>query len=177
MRIATAVLDELQVTCVVISGVVPLEYVLSMLCFPPFRFSLSVLVLSFSLVLLAPRLRMLSLVLLLSLLSLLLLHLLLMSLDLRSLFIFLLPLMSQFLSLLLWPGLIALDAPGPLSFPISIIMPAPPVLLKSLVRNPFIGPPVSVPIMVSVVSSPTRVYIKIKTWDSIKISPPAVIIM
>jgi hypothetical protein len=56
-------------------------------------------------------------------------------------------------------------------------MPALPVLLKSLVRNPFIVPPVPVPIMVSVVSSPTRVYIKIKTWNSVIITPAPVIIM
>jgi hypothetical protein len=30
--------------------------------------------------------------------------------------------------------------------------------------------------MVSVVSSPTRVYIKIKTWDTVKIGPTPVII-
>ena len=67
--------------------------------------------------------------------------------------------------------------PGYLPFPMSIILPALPVLLKSYVRNPFIVPPVSVPIMVSVVSSPARIYIKIKTWYSIIISPTPVIIM
>jgi hypothetical protein len=59
----------------------------------------------------------------------------------------------------------------------SIFLPALPALLKSLVRNPFIVPPVPVPIMVSVVSSPTRVYIKIETWDTIIVTPPPVIIM
>jgi hypothetical protein len=56
-------------------------------------------------------------------------------------------------------------------------MPALPVLLELLVRNSFIVPPVPVPIMVSVVSSPTRVYIKIKTWHSVIITPALVIIM
>jgi len=45
------------------------------------------------------------------------------------------------------------------------------------VRNPFIVPPVPIPIMVSVVSSPTWVYIKKETWDTIIITPPPVIIM
>ena len=44
-------------------------------------------------------------------------------------------------------------------------------------RNPFIVPPVPVPIMVSVVSSPTWVYIKIKTWNIVIITPAPVIIM
>jgi hypothetical protein len=100
-----------------------------------------------------------------------------MVLNLRPLLILVLPLMSQFLSLGLWSGLIALDAPGPSPFPVSIIMPALPVLLKSLVRNPLIVPRVSVPMMISVVSSPTWVYIKIKTWNSVIISPTPVIIM
>jgi hypothetical protein len=56
-------------------------------------------------------------------------------------------------------------------------MPALPVLLKLLVRNPFIVPPVPVPIMVSVVSSPTRVYIKIEAWNIVVITPALVIIM
>jgi hypothetical protein len=59
----------------------------------------------------------------------------------------------------------------------SIFMPALPVLLKSLVRNPVIVPPVPIPIMVSVVSSPAWVYVKIETWDLVIISPAAVIIM
>ena len=42
--------------------------------------------------------------------------------------------------------------------------------------DPFIVPPVSVPIMASVISSPTRVYIKIETWYSVKIGPTPVII-
>lgn len=73
--------------------------------------------------------------------------------------------------------LIALNAPGSLSFPISIIIPALPVLLKSSARDSFIVPPVSVPIMIPVVPSPARVYIKIKTWDIIVITPTTIIIM
>jgi hypothetical protein len=46
-----------------------------------------------------------------------------------------------------------------------------------LVRNPFIVPPVPVPITVSVISSPTWVYIKIKTWNRLIITPAPVIIM
>jgi hypothetical protein len=56
-------------------------------------------------------------------------------------------------------------------------MPAIPVLLKALVRDSFIVPPVPIPIMVSVVSSPTWVYIKIETWDITIITPTPVIIM
>ena len=58
-----------------------------------------------------------------------------------------------------------------------IIMPVLPVLLKSSVRNPFIVPLVSIPIMGTVVSSPTWVYIKIKAWDIVIINPTPVIIM
>jgi hypothetical protein len=46
-----------------------------------------------------------------------------------------------------------------------------------LVRNPFIVPSVPVPIIVSVVSSPTWIYIKIKTWNIVIITPAPVIIM
>jgi hypothetical protein len=59
----------------------------------------------------------------------------------------------------------------------SITLPALPVLLKSLVRNPFIVPRMPVPIMVSVISSPTWIYIKIKTWNISIITPALVIIM
>jgi hypothetical protein len=72
---------------------------------------------------------------------------------------------------------ILLDIPGSLPFPISVIIPAIPVPLKLSVRNPFIVPPVSVPIMVSVVSSPSWVYIIIKDWNIVIISPTPVIIM
>src|SRR5512143_20101 len=109
-------------------------------------------------------------------LSSLLLHLLLMSLDLGHLSRPLLSLTSQFLSLRLRPRLIALNAPSPLSFPISIVIPVPPVMLKSSLGDPLIVPPVSVPITVPVVSSPTRVYIVIKSWDISVIGPPPVII-
>jgi len=108
--------------------------------------------------------------------SLLLLSLLLMLLDLRSLLILLLPLLSQFLALWLWSRLIALDVPRSLSFPMSSFLPALPVLLKSLVRNRFIVPPVPVPIMVSVVSLPPGVDIKIKTGHTVIIPPAPVII-
>jgi hypothetical protein len=55
-------------------------------------------------------------------------------------------------------------------------MPALPVLLKPLVRNQRIIPPVPIPIMVSVVCPPIRVHIKIKAWNMIKIGPAPVII-
>ncbi|NJD55580.1 MAG: hypothetical protein FIA94_04145 [Nitrospirae bacterium] len=103
--------------------------------------------------------------------------LLLMPPDLRSLLILFLPLMSQLLPLFLWPTLIALDAPGLLPFPISITVPVLPVTVKSLVRNPFIVPAVSVPIMVSVVASPARVYIIIELWNIPIESPTPIIII
>jgi hypothetical protein len=56
-------------------------------------------------------------------------------------------------------------------------MPALPVLLKLLIRNPLIVPPVPVPIMVPVVSSPAWVYIKIEAWNSVIITPALIIIM
>jgi hypothetical protein len=56
-------------------------------------------------------------------------------------------------------------------------MPALPVLLKSLGRNPLIVPAVPVPIMMTVVSSPAWVYIKIKARNMAVIHPPAVIVM
>jgi hypothetical protein len=106
----------------------------------------------------------------------LLLHLLLMSLNLRPLLILLLPLMSQFLSLWLRSRLIALDAPGPPPFPVSIILPALPVLSKPWLGNRLIVPPVSVPIMVTVVSPPAGVYIKIKARNSVVIGPTPIVI-
>ena len=106
----------------------------------------------------------------------LLLSLLLMLLNLRPLLILLLPLLSEFLSLGLRSRLIALDAPSSLPFPMTVSMPALPVLLKSLGRNPFIVPPVPVPITVSVESSPTWVYIKIETWNIGIINPAPVVI-
>ena len=97
--------------------------------------------------------------------------------NLGPLLILRLPLTSEFLSLLLWSRLIVLDAPSPLPFPMSIITPALPVLLQSLVRNPFVVPPMPVPIMVSVVSSPPWVYIKIETGNSVIVPPVPVIIL
>jgi hypothetical protein len=58
-----------------------------------------------------------------------------------------------------------------------IFMPALPVLLKPLVRNPLIVPPVAVPIMVTVVSSPAWVYIIVEAWNMAVIDPSPVIIM
>jgi hypothetical protein len=98
-------------------------------------------------------------------------------LNFRPPFILLLSLLSQFLSLLLWARLIALDTPGSSLFPMPIIFPTLPVLLKPLVRNPFIVPSVSVPVTVSVVSSPTRIHVKIETWNGAIITPAPVIIM
>jgi hypothetical protein len=170
---------------------------LSMFLILSFRFPLKLLVLRFHLAVLVFRLKMLLLLLLLGLLhplrlpdlGLFLLVLLLpvlflllvpgfpMLLDLRPLLILLLPLMSEFLSLLVQSGLITLDAPGSLPFPAAITVPALPVLSELSVRNPFIVPPVSVPIMAPVVSSPTRVYIEIETWNVVIITPAPVIIV
>jgi hypothetical protein len=58
----------------------------------------------------------------------------------------------------------------------SVLFPTAPILLKSLVRNPFIVPPMPIPMTISVVSSPTWVYIKIKTWNIAIITPAPVII-
>jgi hypothetical protein len=100
-----------------------------------------------------------------------------MLLNLRPLLILLLSLLSQCLSLLLRQRLIVLDAPRSLLFPMPIIMPALPVLLKLLGRNRFIVPPMPVPIVVSVVSSPTRIYVEIKTRNGIIVTPIPVIVM
>ena len=110
-------------------------------------------------------------------LSLLLLPLLLMPLNLRPLVILLLPLLSQLLSVLLRPGFITLDAPRSLFFPAATIVPALPVLLKPSVRNAFVVPPVSMPIVVPVVSSPTGVHVKIEAWNTVIVSPAAVIVV
>jgi hypothetical protein len=56
-------------------------------------------------------------------------------------------------------------------------MPSLPVPLNLMMRYSLVVPPVSVPMMVSVVSSPTWVYIKIKTWNVAIINPAPVIIM
>ena len=68
------------------------------------------------------------------------------------------------------------DPPGLLSSPRSVLLPTPPVLLKSLIRNPLIVPLVSVPIMVVVVNSPMWVYVKIETWNIVIVDPIPVII-
>jgi hypothetical protein len=64
-----------------------------------------------------------------------------------------------------------------MSFPMLIFMPGLPVLLQSFVRNPLIVPPVAVPIMVAVMSSPAWVYIIVKARNMAVINPPPVIIM
>jgi hypothetical protein len=106
-----------------------------------------------------------------------LLSLLLVVLNLRPLVILLLSFVSYFLSLLLRPRFIALDAPGPLLFPMSTTAPGLPVLLKSLVRNPLIVPSVTIPIMVPVVPPPAGIYVEIERWNSVIITPTPVIIM
>jgi len=65
----------------------------------------------------------------------------------------------------------SLDAQVP-CFPSADVIPGPPVPLKLMVRYSFVVPPVPVPIVVSVVSSPTRVYIKIENGDTMIISHP-----
>ncbi len=107
----------------------------------------------------------------------LLLHIFLVSLNFRPLLIFSLSLHSYFLPLLMLSRLIGLDAPVIVPFPMSIIMPIFPVVLKLSIRNPFIVPRVSVPIMGSVVFSPPWVYIVIKARDTVIISPIPIIIM
>jgi len=104
------------------------------------------------------------------------LSLLLMLLDLRSLLILLLPLLSEFLSLCLGARVIVLDAPRALPFPMALLLPALPVLLQALGRNPLIVPRVPVPIMGSVVASPAGVDIIIEPWDPVVISPTPVVI-
>jgi hypothetical protein len=59
----------------------------------------------------------------------------------------------------------------------SIFLPALPVLLQSLGRNPLIVPSVAIPIMVLVVPSPAWVYIKIKARNMAVIDPSPVVIM
>jgi hypothetical protein len=97
-------------------------------------------------------------------------------LNLRPLLILLLPLLPQYLLLLWRPRLIALDAPVFLPLPILIRVPALPILLKSLVGNLLIVPPVPLPVMVSVVSSPTRIYIEIELWNMIEVGPTTVVV-
>jgi len=162
-----------------------LNYLLSCYLYSAYLVPVFIEVLSLrTLALLAPRLRMLLLgeLPLLRLpdlgapLSLLRMTLLLISLNLGSLLILFFSLISQFLYLFLWSGSIVLDAPTSFLLPISVSIPALPVLLKPVVRNSFRVPPVSVPIMISVVSSPFRVYIVIKKWNTAIIDPTPVII-
>ena len=110
------------------------------------------------------------------LLPLLLHSLLLVPLHLGAPPIFLLSLTSQFLSLVRRMRPIVLDAIGSLPFPISIRVPALPVLLKASMRNPFIAPRVAVPIALPVVSSPARVDIVVETWNTAIIHPTPVVI-
>ena len=102
---------------------------------------------------------------------------LLVPLDLGPLLVLLLPLQPHCLLLPLRSGLIALNSPGPLLLPISVIMPAFPVLLKLSIGDTVIMPRVSVPVMVCVVSSPARVDIKIETRNVIEVGPASVIVM
>jgi hypothetical protein len=62
-----------------------------------------------------------------------------------------------------------------LPFPMVIRFPALPVLVKLLVRNPFIVPLVSVPGMVSVVFSPAGVDVIVKRGDTLVMRPSAVV--
>ncbi len=95
--------------------------------------------------------------------------------NLRPLLIVGFPLLSEFLSLLCRARLIALDTPGSLPFPMVIRLPALPVLVKLVVRNPFIVPLVSVPGVVSVVFSPAGVDVIIKRGDAAVMRPSAVV--
>jgi hypothetical protein len=72
--------------------------------------------------------------------------------------------------------LVVLDAPGSTPFPIPGIIPAFPVLLELPAGYPFMVPSVSVPIVVSVVSSPARIHIIIKPWDVVEVNPTVVVI-
>jgi hypothetical protein len=58
----------------------------------------------------------------------------------------------------------------------AIIVPALPVLLQALRRNPVIVPRVPVPTMGSVVASPAGVYVIVENWDTVVIPPIPVII-
>jgi len=105
-----------------------------------------------------------------------LLHLLSVLLNLTPLKIVPFPLLSEFLPFCRgwWP--VTLDAPGPLSFPVSIIMPSLPVFSKISVTNWFIVPSVTTPTTVSVISPPPGVYIIIESRNAAIIAPTAVVI-
>ena len=96
--------------------------------------------------------------------------------NLRPLLIFAFPFYSHLLSLLRWWRSIALHAPVLLSFPVFTILPPLPVPLESVVINSFIIPGVPVPGMHSVMPSPSWIYIKIKSWNTLIIDPAAVIV-
>jgi len=72
---------------------------------------------------------------------------------------------------------IALDTPGSLPFPIIVIMPAVPVSLELAVGNSFIIPSMSIPVVVSVIASPSWIYIIVKAWDAVIISPSTIIVI
>ena len=69
-----------------------------------------------------------------------------------------------------------MDAPSSLLFPMPGAFPILPVLLKPVVRNPFIFPAVPVPIAVPIIVSPPQVHIKVKAWDGGIINPVAIIV-
>jgi hypothetical protein len=68
------------------------------------------------------------------------------------------------------------NVPLSFSFPITIVLPTSPILLKMLVGNPSVVPWAAVPMVVPVVSSPTEVYIIIKIRDVPVMNPISVII-
>jgi Zn-dependent protease with chaperone function len=120
--------------------------------------------------------------LLLLLLFLLLLFLLLRSLPLvlpylRPLLIFALPFYSHLLSLLGRRRSVALDSPGLLPFPMFTVLPRLPVPLKSALINPFVIPGVTVPGTAPVMLSPPRIYIIIKSRNSMIHNPASVIVV
>ncbi len=89
--------------------------------------------------------------------------------------ILLFPLMPQLLLLLFWSWLIILNTPGSVLFPMATALPTPPVLLKSVGGDSLVVPSVPVPIVLPVVPSPAGVYIEIKTWNIVIISPSLVV--
>src|SRR4030042_3566312 len=96
--------------------------------------------------------------------------------DVRSPCIFILSLPSYFLLSLLWKRLISFHVPFSFSFPISTAIPTFPVLFKLLVGNPSVVPSMSMPMPVSIVSSPTRINIIVKIGDVLIIDPTPIVI-
>jgi hypothetical protein len=80
------------------------------------------------------------------------------------------------LFLLLRQRVVVLNAPIPLFFPMSIILPVFPVLLQLPMRNPFIVPAVFVPPMISVIFPPSLVYLKIESRYGTIMDPATVMI-